>query len=72
MAEEVNKRIDESILRWFAHIERMEEDRIAKWVYMGECVGSRLVCGPRKKWIDSVNECLKERVLNVEQTRKIV
>ena len=26
----VNEKIDEGILRWFCHVERMENDRIAK------------------------------------------
>ena len=34
----------------------MENDRIAKKMYVGECVGSHLVGSPWKRWIDSVNE----------------
>ena len=30
MMEGVDKRIDEDVLRWFAHVERMEKDRITK------------------------------------------
>ena len=33
---------------------------------------SRLVGRPRKKWIDSPNECLKKRGLNVGQPRRTV
>ena len=33
--------------------------------------GSELVSRPRKKWIDSVNEYLKKRVLNVECKKKL-
>ena len=29
--------IDEVVLRWFSHVERMENERIAKRVYMGLC-----------------------------------
>ena len=47
--------------RWFGHMERMGNDRIAKWVYVGVGVGSRLVGRPRKRWIDSVNNCLKKK-----------
>ena len=39
---------------------------------MEECVGSRLVGRPRKRWIDSVNDCLKKRGLNVGQARRVV
>ena len=38
-------RLDQRVIRSsrFGHIERMESDRIAKRVYMGECVSSSLV-----------------------------
>ena len=32
----------------------MENDRIAKRVYVVECTGSRSVGRPRKRWIDTV------------------
>ena len=31
----VDEKIDEGVLRWFGHVERMENDRIAKRVYVG-------------------------------------
>ena len=47
--KEVDGRIDESVLRWFDHIERMKDYKIDIRVYLGECVGSRLVGRPRKR-----------------------
>ena len=29
----VDERIDEGVLRWFGHVERMENDRVARIVY---------------------------------------
>ena len=54
----MNERIDEGVLRCFGHVERMERDSIAKRVYVGECAGSRSVGRPRKRWIDTVKECV--------------
>ena len=34
-----DERIDEGVLRWFGHVKRMENDWIAKRVYVGECEG---------------------------------
>ena len=71
----VTKSVDEKIegvLRWFGHVERVENDRIAKRVYVGECAGSRSVGRPRKRWIDTVQECLKKRGLDVKETRRMV
>ena len=68
----LDERIDEGVFRWFSHVERMEIDRIAKRVYLGECVGNRSVGRPRKRWIDTVKECLRKRGLDVRQARRMV
>ena len=35
----MDKKIDEVVLQWSGHVERIENDRIAKRVYVGECAG---------------------------------
>ena len=50
----------------------MEKDRIAKRLYVGECVVSRSVGRPRKRWIDTLKLCLKKRGLDVRQARRMV
>ena len=50
----VDEWIDVGVLRWFGHVERMENDRTAKRVYLGECAGSRSVGRPWKRWIGTV------------------
>ena len=40
MTKGVDERIDKGVLRCFGHEERMENDRIAKRVYVEECAGS--------------------------------
>ena len=47
----------------------MENDGIAKRVYIGEYAGSRSVGRPQKRWTDTVKHCLKKRGLNVRQAR---
>ena len=61
----LDERIDEGVLRWFGHGERMDRVRIAKRVYVGECAGSCSVGRPRKRWIDNMKECLKKRDCDV-------
>ena len=51
------ERTDESIL----HINIMEKSRIAKWEYIEEGMGNRLLSRQREKRIDSVNNCQKSR-----------
>ena len=53
----LDEKVDEGVLRWFGHVERMENDRIAKRVYVRKCAGSLSVGRPRKRWIDTVKEC---------------
>ena len=55
------KRIDEGVLWWFGHVERKENDKFAKKVYVGECTGSHSVGWPTKRWTDIVKECLDVR-----------
>ena len=42
----INERIDEGVLRWLSYMERKENDRIAKRVYVGECAGSHSMGRP--------------------------
>ena len=65
MKKGLDERIDDSVLRWFGHVERMERDRIVKRVYVGECAGIRSVGRTRKRWTDTVKECLRKRGLDV-------
>ena len=68
----VNERIDEGVLQWFGHVERRENDRIAKRVYLEECVGSHSVGRLRKRWIVTVKDCLRRRGLDIRQARGMV
>ena len=50
----------------------MENDRIAKRFYIGECAFSSRMGRPRKMRIDTVKDCLKERGLDIRQARIMV
>ena len=57
MTKEVDERTDEGVLRSFAHVGRMENDRIAKRVYVEKFAGSHSVSQPWKRWIDTAKDC---------------
>ena len=61
MMKGVDKRIDEGVLWWFGHMERMANDRIAKRVYVGECVGSCSLGQLWKSWIDTMKDSFKKK-----------
>ena len=50
----VDEKIDEVVLQWFGHVERMEIDRIGKKVYVEEFAGSRSIGRSRKRWTDTI------------------
>ena len=44
----------QKVLRWFGHVERMEEDQMARRVLMAEVSGGRVHGRPRFGWMDGV------------------
>ena len=54
------------------HGKKMENYRIARSIYVRVCAGSRSVGRPRKRWIDTVKDCLRKRNLNIRKTRRMV
>ena len=69
MTKCADEKIDEGVLRWFGHVERMKNNMIAEKVYVGECAGSRSVGRARKRWIDTVKKFLKKRGLDFRQAK---
>ena len=45
----VDETIDEGVLQWFGHVERMEKERIVKIFYVREFDGGRSVGRPQKR-----------------------
>ena len=68
----VDERIDEGVLWWLSHVERKEKDMIAKRVYVGVCAIIHSFGKPRKRCIDTLKDCLRERGLDVRQARRMV
>ena len=50
----------------------MENDRIAKKAYVGECAVSRSVGRPWKRWNDTAKEYLKKSCLGIRRARRMV
>ena len=47
-------RADQRVLRWFGHVERMGEYRMARRVLITEVSGGRVQGRPRFGWMDGV------------------
>ena len=51
---ELASREDQRVLRWFLHVERMDEYRMARRVLMAEVSGRQVRGRPRLGWLDGV------------------
>ena len=68
---ELSSRADQTVLRWFGHVERMDEYRMARRVLRAEVSGGRVRGRPRLGWMDDVKAALGNRGMTVEAARKI-
>ena len=55
---ELARRADQRVLRWFGHVERMNEYPIARRVLMAEVTGGWVRGRPRLGWMDFVKVAL--------------
>ena len=67
---ELASRTDQRVLRWFGHVERMDEYRMARRVLMEVVSGGRVRGRPRFGWMDDVKVALGNRGMTEEAARK--
>ena len=63
----VKSKIEINQLRWFGHVKRMDDNRIAKSVYSARVQGKRPRGRPRKKWEEDIKDALKKRNLTLTE-----
>ncbi len=70
----VVEEVKRQTLKWFGHMERMEEGKMTRRVYMSEIEGGNVRGQPPVKWRDRVQEYVRERaggsLRNLEQARR--
>ena len=67
---ELASRADQRVLRWFWHLVRMDEHRMARRVLMAEIRGGRVRGRPRLGWMDGVKVALSNRGMTMEAARQ--
>ena len=67
---ELASRADQRVLRWFGHVERMDECRMTRRVLMAEVSGGRVRGKPRLGCMDGVKVALGNRGMTVEAARE--
>ena len=63
-------RADQTVLRWFRHVERMDDYRLARRVLMAEVSGGRIRGRPRLGWMNGVKVALGNRGMTVEAAQQ--
>merc|ERR1712002_1206017 len=68
----VSERMDQGILMWFGHVERMGNERLVKRVYDSEVRGVSRIGRLRKSWMNGVNATLERKGHNMQEAKDIV
>ena len=63
-------RADQRVLRWFEHVDSMDECRVAGRVLLAEVSGGRVRGRPRLGWMNGVKVALGKRGMTVEAARQ--
>ena len=64
-------RADQSMLRWFGHVERMEGDKLVKKVVRSRVGGVNLRGRPRIGWLESVKKAAEKRGRTLGECREL-
>ena len=70
MKRELASRVDQRVLRWVVHVNRMDEYRVARWVSMAEVSGVRVRCRQRLYWMNGVKGAFGSREMTVKASRQ--
>ena len=62
--------MDQGVLQWFGHVERMGEERLVRKVYESYVRGTRCKGRPRVCWLNEVKRALRERGLGIQETKE--
>ena len=65
---ELTRKADQRVLRWFGHVERIDESRMARRVMKAEVSGGQVRGRPMFGWMDDVKVALGNREMTVEDT----
>ena len=67
---ELASRADQRVLRWFGHVERMDEYRMTRRVFIAEVSGVLVRGRPRLGWMDNLKVAFGNRGMTVEAARQ--
>ena len=62
--------ISQNNLRWYGHVKRMEQDRYPRKYLEWQPNTKRPPGRPKKRWMDTVKENLKDRNINIKEVEE--
>ena len=68
--KELAARVDTKVLRWFGHVERMEDERLTKKAINSKVDGRNVRGRPRFGWINGAKKALNDRRLDVRKAKE--
>ncbi len=71
VVRKLSDRVDDSVLRWYGHMVRMDEERQTKKVWRAQVRGGRRRGRPNLRWMDGVSRALEVRGMNVDHGREM-
>uniref|UniRef100_UPI003EBDEA79 hypothetical protein n=1 Tax=Klebsiella pneumoniae TaxID=573 RepID=UPI003EBDEA79 len=63
-------RVDRNVLRWFGHVERMDNDTLLKRVLNAKVDGRWARGRPRLGWMDGIKNALQEKGMDVVEAKE--
>ena len=70
MRKELAARVDANVMRFFGHVERMENERLTKKMMNSKVDGRNVRSRPRFGWMDGVKKALNDRRLDVREAKE--
>ena len=67
---ELAARVDINVLRWFSHVERMDNEQLLKKVMNAKVDGRSVKGRSRFGWMDRVKRALNDRRMDVREARE--
>ena len=64
---ELAAKVDVNVLRWFGHVERMDNERLLKKVMNAKVDGRSARGRPRFGWMDGVKRALNDRRMDIRE-----
>ena len=68
MSRESAARVDVNVLRWFSHVEKMDNERLMKKVMNAKVDGRSARGRPRFGWLDGVKRTLDDRQIYIRES----